>query len=359
MAEEWDGEGLTPEEAAEDARLRALSDRIEQQRWGKYVHTSTVDTKPPVSPFVHITHEMDKVVNKTFDPGIYAGSDALQKLINGWQRGRLYILAGRPGMGKSTAATSWPLRTAMKGFKVALYSLEMNHDELQARCLSDLSYTSTVAIPYNKILSGETNDFQKNQLRTAWERLRDLPLQINTQMGVSLAQLKDQVADFKDSIDLLIIDHIGHLKASDRYKGNKVAETGEISAGLKQIAKEHDIAILALSQLNRAVESRNEQRPFLSDLRDSGNVEQDADVVMLMYRAAYYLERDNKEVGETRNQLELIVAKNRSGPTSTINYFVDIGCAHIADKARGTGTGDASTLDVGQAKASWPSRRGY
>jgi replicative DNA helicase len=139
-------------------------------------------------------------------------------------------------------------------------------------------------------------------------------------------------------LGLVVIDHLGFIKASDRYRGNRVHEVTEISAGLGQIAKEHDVALIVLSQLNRGTEGRENKRPSLSDLRDSGSLEQDADVVLFCYREAYYLERTKHDPGSqaelkrqteleaTRNTLEVIVAKNRMGPTGIVNLFCDMGC---------------------------------
>jgi replicative DNA helicase len=297
-----------------------------------------------------VTHALagsgfDSLINDPPVTGAYAGSDALHRMIGGWENGRLYIMAGRPGMGKSTAATSWPLRTAMRGHGIVFFSLEMSVREIEARMLADLAFKSGgVNVTYSDILKGKLSDTDKHKLRM----VRPAPpwFILDQASGLTLAELRIKLANHKQalensgkSLDLLIIDHLGMLKPSGNYRQNKTAEVGEISVGLKELAKEYDIPVLALCQLNRAVESRaddeKKRRPHLSDLRDSGNIEQDADAVLLLYRHAYYLRQDGKEVGEYENKLELIIAKNRSGPTGTIDYFVDIGCAHIADRMRG------------------------
>ena len=141
----------------------------------------------------------------------------------------------------------------------------------------------------------------------------------------------------------MVIDHLGFIRASDRYRGNRVHEVTEISSGLGQIAKENDIALVVLCQLNRGTEGRENKRPTLADLRDSGSLEQDADVVIFCYREAYYLERNKCDPGSQmelerqtnleayRNVLELLVSKNRNGPTSAITCYCDMGANVVRD----------------------------
>jgi replicative DNA helicase len=147
------------------------------------------------------------------------------------------------------------------------------------------------------------------------------------------------------TLSTVIVDHIGHVRASDRYRGNRVAEVTEISAGLKALAKELDVGVLALCQLNRQLENRDDKRPQLSDLRDSGALEQDADAVLFVFREAYYLERltceDPDENGkrvarlyEVQNRLEVILAKQRNGPIGTVELFCDVAANAARDLAR-------------------------
>jgi len=145
---------------------------------------------------------------------------------------------------------------------------------------------------------------------------------------------------------LVVVDHLGKVRPSSRYRGNRVQELGELSEAMAHLAKSEDVAVLALHQLNRGVEARDNKRPTIADLRDTGNLEQDADSVMLVYRPAYYLERareDNpeleslrlKELEAKRNILELNIAKQRNGPTATIELYVDMASNAIRDKWRG------------------------
>lgn len=283
------------------------------------------------------------------DIGAYPGSKTLCEAIGGWRRGRYYVIGGRPGMGKTTVALSWLLRTAGKGHNVVFFSLEMGMDELSERALSDLSRTDTSRIEYQSITRNNINEAGLERLLEAQERLKTLPLRINDRAGLTLAQVRaiatqeaQRLASKGQRLDVICIDHMGLLKASERYAGNKVAETEEISAALKVMAKELDCAVIALMQLNRGVEGRESKRPTLSDLRWSGAIEQDADVVMFCYREAYYLERDRKEdmaderdrrdrLQEVQNRLEVIVAKQRGGACPTLDFFCDMGCAAVRD----------------------------
>jgi replicative DNA helicase len=185
----------------------------------------------------------------------------------------------------------------------------------------------------------------------ARRRLADRPLSIEVQGGLALSQIAtrarkhNQVLERKGkALGLLIVDHMHIMSASNRYAGQRVNEVTEISAGLKALAKELGVPVLALAQLSRQVEARDNKRPGLSDLRESGAIEQDADLIIFLYREAYYLkdkiDDDAKDLArldrlvEVQNKLEAAIAKNRNGPTCTVDLFFDAGCNALSTAAR-------------------------
>jgi replicative DNA helicase len=283
----------------------------------------------------------------------YCGSLDLGNVIGGWRRKRLYVVAGRPGMGKSTLALSLLLRTARKGHGVMIFALEMGRDELTEMALCNMAYDPRRRIEYRDINASAVmrEGFREKfeQVLEAAPRLQQLPLMISDRGGLTLAEIRSQAMQYAQRLaaegkrlEVIAVDHLGLMKASSRYAGNKVSETEEISSGLKMLAKELDCAVVALAQLSRGVESRDDKRPGLSDLRWSGAIEQDADVVMFVYREAYYLERvkhddieedDRREakLGELRSKIEAIVAKNRGGPCNVVQMFCDMGCGVVRD----------------------------
>ena len=280
------------------------------------------------------------------------GSAELDRKLTGWRRGRFFVLGGRPGMGKTAIATSLMLRTARAGHGVLFFSLEMSEPEITERCLSDLAWTSHSAIPYNRIGANELNGHEVERLIEAGEAMAKLPVEIEAKPQPPMPQIaaitravQQQMAARGVRLGLVVTDHLGKVKPSEIHRGNLVAATGEISGAHAALAKDLDVAVLALVQLNRAVESRDEKRPGLSDLRWSGDIEQDADVVMFAYREAYYLSRakggTSDEITDRqirlekcRNVLELDIAKHRGGPEGKVSLFCDIGSNAIRDLER-------------------------
>lgn len=275
----------------------------------------------------------------------------LAQAIGGWRRKRLYIIAGRPGMGKSTFTLSTMLRTAHAGHGVLFFAQEMGKQELVEMALCDIAY-SKARIEYRDISSdavlrdGFADKFAA--IHRVSHLFNSLPLMISDRGGLTVSEIRSQahqygqrLAAMGKRLDVIVVDHMGLVAASSTYKGNKVAETEEVSAALKQLAKELDCAVVALSQLSRQVESREDKRPNLSDLRWSGGIEQDADVVMFVYREAYYLSKreddGDKEIRrqdrlrEVQNKIEVLVEKNRGGPTRNLEFFCDVACSVVRD----------------------------
>lgn len=260
--------------------------------------------------------------------GLATGIKALDAKLGGLAPGNLIILAGRPAMGKTGLATVIAVNIArVQKRPVGFVSLEMAADELGSRILSDAT-----GVPAYRMRTGEVNEAQISQIVRSAAELRDLPLFIDQSGGLTLAQLalKARRLKRKHKIELLIIDYL-QLMGGSVYRGhNRVQEITEITTGLKSLAKELSVPVLALSQLSREVEKREDKRPQLSDLRESGSIEQDADVVMFVYREEYYLQKrcpdaaNDAEYQRWLNQLdaargkaEVIIGKHRHGPTGT------------------------------------------
>lgn len=283
----------------------------------------------------------------------FPGSHDLASVIGGWRRGRFYVIAGRPGMGKTTTCLSWLLRTAARGHGVMFFSLEMGRDELTEIALCDLAWSRSRRIEYREISATATTrpGFEDRfaAISDASQRFNSMPLMISDRPGQSIAEIRSQAQQYAQRLaaqgkrlEVVCIDHLNLIRASDRYQGSKTAETEEVSAALKQLAKELQCAVVCLCQLNRAVEGREEKRPNLSDLRWSGAIEQDADVVMFVYREAYYLERSKHDdmakendrlsrLERARNRLEVTFGKHRGGPCPVLEFYADMGCGVVRD----------------------------
>jgi replicative DNA helicase len=277
------------------------------------------------------------------------GLNSLQRVLGGWHRGQFIIIAGRPGMGKSMLVQSMMLRSAQSAAGVMMFSLEMTTDELAKRGMSDLSYTNSDPIPYQAAANG-LSDRHFDRWSKAAAKYETLPFMVDDQRNLTVAEIAARARQQKNeweamggSLDIVVVDHLGLIKPSDRYRSNKVQEIGEISNGLATLAKDLDVAVVALSQLNRATEGRDNKRPTLADLRNSGDLEQDAHVVAFAYREAYYLERMQYDAGSqqemdrqarleaTRNTMEFLIAKNRNGPTDMVPLFCDPACNVVRD----------------------------
>jgi replicative DNA helicase len=255
----------------------------------------------------------------------------------GMQPGELVILAGRPGMGKSAVAASCCRQIAEKGKKVLLASLEMSAGPLAHRILSDKLYDSG-SIPYFKMRSGRISPDEFDRIAQAAREIEDIPLTIDQRGGLTFAQIASMTRQMKrkSGLDLLVVDHLQLIAASGRYSGQRVREVGESTAAAKMLAKELNIPVLMLCQLNRGIESRQDKRPVLSDLRESGEIEQDADTVIMVYRESYYLMSSEPEAGSEAhlkwqaamekavNKCDLILAKQRNGPVGSVQIFLSV-----------------------------------
>ena len=269
--------------------------------------------------------------------GLSTGLPNLDEALGGLQSSDLIILAGRPAMGKTALGTNIARAVARKlaerraaGEKtgvVGFSSLEMSAGQLADRIIADVS-----SVPSFKIRKGYANELEMERYVAAARELNDLPLHIDQTGGLSIASLRTRARSLKKrrGLELLIVDYLQLLVGSGRRDANRVEVVTEITTGLKALAKELDIPIIALSQLSRKVEERDDKRPMLADLRESGSIEQDADVVMFVFREEYYLGKAEPRAGSeahvdwTRRMhaaagvATIIVGKNRHGPEASV-----------------------------------------
>lgn len=279
--------------------------------------------------------------------GTTLGLPSLDRMTLGAHAGDLIILAGRPGMGKTTKALHIAMSAAKSGEGCAFISLEMTAQQLGERAVACAAYSPyRDPLPYTEIrLGANLTAEQFQRLQDAQDAVDHLPLWIEQEPGLTVSQIAARARQLKaraerrgQKLSIVVVDHLGLVRASKRYAGNRVQEISEITAALKVLAKELEVAVVALCQLNRGVEGRNDKRPQLMDLRDSGSIEQDADMVIGLFRPAYYLENKADLTSEEhvllermRHELEVIVLKQRQGPTGTVQCFCDIGANIVAE----------------------------
>ena len=265
--------------------------------------------------------------------GVPTGLTDLDDRLGGMHNSDLLIIAGRPSMGKTALATNIAFHAAKKlqekGTKssIAFFSLEMSSEQLSTRILAEQS-----RIKSNDIRRGRISEEQFDKFIETSKNISELPLYIDETPAISIAAMSNRARRIKrlHGLDLVVVDYIQLMSAANTRDG-RVQEISEITKGLKALAKELSVPVLALSQLSRAVEHRDIKKPQLSDLRESGSIEQDADVVMFVYREAYYLEKleprpatvEHAEwqakMNEVSNLAEIIIGKQRHGPTGNIN----------------------------------------
>jgi len=289
--------------------------------------------------------------------GITTGLESLNSKIGGLHKSDLIIVAGRPGMGKSALGTNIAFAAAQRflrdaedgieaeksvGAAAALFSLEMSADQLATRILAEQSGISSENLRMGKISKQEFR-----QLARAAAELEGLPLYIDDTPGLTIAALRARARRLKrqKGIGLVIVDYLQLLQGTGRNgNDNRVQEISEISRGLKQLAKELNVPVIGLSQLSRAVEQREDKRPQLSDLRESGSIEQDADIVLFIYREDYYLAAKQpaddhpdfaewqEEMGRVYGLAEILVAKQRHGATGKVRVKFDSRITKFSDR---------------------------
>ena len=265
--------------------------------------------------------------------GVPSGLTDLDDRLGGLHKQDLVIIAGRPSMGKTALATNIAFNASLNIKKnnlktsVAFFSLEMSSEQLSTRILAEQS-----RIKSNDIRRGKINQDDFERFIEASKNLEMLPLHIDDTPAITISALSNRARRLKrkEGLDLIVIDYIQLMKSSGYRNEGRVLEIAEITQGLKALAKELDVPVLALSQLSRQVEQREDKKPQLSDLRESGSIEQDADVVMFVFREQYYLEKQEPKPGtaehvewqekmsQIHNEAEIIIGKQRHGPTGVI-----------------------------------------
>ncbi|PRD45894.1 replicative DNA helicase [Phyllobacterium phragmitis] len=290
--------------------------------------------------------------------GMSAGIHSLDARMGGLQPSDLIILAGRPGMGKTSLATNIAFNIAaayqgeqqadgsikaVNGGVVGFFSLEMSSEQLATRIISEQTEISS-----SKIRRGEITETDFEKLVACSHMMQKIPLYIDQTGGISIAQLAARARRLKRQrgLDVLVVDYVQLMTGSSKASSqNRVQEITEITTGLKALGKELNVPIIALSQLSRQVESREDKRPQLSDLRESGSIEQDADVVLFVFRDEYYIKNREPKPGteeyfkwqadmeEARGKAEVIIAKQRHGPTGTVKLAFQAEFTRFTDLA--------------------------
>jgi replicative DNA helicase len=292
--------------------------------------------------------------------GISTGLADLDKKLGGLHPSDLLILAGRPSMGKTSLATNIAFNIAkahrrgalpeggegsVSGGVVGFFSLEMSAEQLAARILSEAA-----EVPSEQIRRGDMTEGEFRRFVEAAKALEACPLYIDDTPALPIAQVAARARRLKrtQGLDVLIIDYLQLLRGSSKGSDNRVQEVSEITQGLKAIAKELNIPVIALSQLSRQVENREDKRPQLSDLRESGSIEQDADVVMFVFREEYYREREKpgdhdlegmakwqQVMEQVHGKAEVIIGKQRHGPIGTVELAFEGRFTRFSNLVRG------------------------
>jgi replicative DNA helicase len=297
--------------------------------------------------------KIDRAIkNKSAVSGITTGLIDLDKKLSGFQNSDLVIIAGRPSMGKTAVAINFAFNAAYALYEVSkkenipmqsvgFFSLEMPAEQLSTRLLA-----MKAEVESSLLMSGKLTDNDYNKLRIQGEILAQMPFFIDDTPALTIAAVRARARRMKrkNNLGILFVDYLQLLRGTDASMG-RVLEIGEITQGLKAIAKELSIPVIALSQLSRAVEQREDKKPLLSDLRESGSIEQDADIVMFLYREEYYLMRQQPEPGSAkyeewlkrsetaRGKLEVLIAKHRNGPIGEVDLFYNTAISKIGNVA--------------------------
>jgi replicative DNA helicase len=290
--------------------------------------------------------------------GISTGLIDMDRMMGGLQKSDLVIVAGRPGMGKTALATNIAFniarnyrfesradgtRETLDGGVVGFFSLEMSAEQLATRVIAEQS-----GVPSYKIRRGDMAQDEFERIVEASRQMQTAPLYIDQTGGISIAQLTARARRLKRQrgLDVLVVDYLQLLTGASKKGENRVQELTEITTGLKALAKELDVPVIALSQLSRQVESRDDKRPQLSDLRESGSIEQDADVVLFVFREEYYVKNKQPREGtpefltwqadmeRCHGKAEVIIGKQRHGPTGTIELQFDAEVTRFGNLAR-------------------------
>ncbi len=354
---------------------KAATDQIEDAEQRLYDLATVGETERGIVSLKHASLVAVEEAEQAFKReghvvGVTTGLKDIDRRLGGLHGSDLIILAGRPSMGKTALATNIAYNAARANrpaegdggqegtHRVLFFSLEMSSEQLAARILSQES-----GIPSDKIRRGEVSNDEFQAFAVASQEMSRVSLFIDDTPAITISTMRTRARRLKrqSGLDLIVVDYLQLLQpSSSRRSENRVQEISEITRGLKTLAKELSVPVLALSQLSRAVEQREDKRPQLSDLRESGSIEQDADVVMFIFREEYYLEKaepirgvDDKtdkfedrhanwqeRMADARNTASVIIAKQRHGPVGSISLFFDGSLTKFADLDRHHGGDD-------------------
>jgi len=344
------GEDVVERAYGGDVETNAVQ-QIEQAEQGLYDLATRGEYEGGFQPFKASVIDAIEMAEKAHKregslAGIGTGFTDIDKMLGGLHPSDLIILAGRPSMGKTALATNIAFNAAYSHAKskggeggiVGFFSLEMSAEQLASRILSEQTDISS-----DRMRKGELTNEEFNRLVVASQTLHQIPIFIDDTPALTVSALRTRARRLKrqHGLAFIVIDYLQLIASPGSHSDNRVQEVSEITRGLKTLAKELDVPVLALSQLSRAVEQRDNKRPQLSDLRESGSIEQDADVVMFIFREEYYLERDEpaqrqeenddkffdrrqrweERLESVRNVAEVIVAKQRHGPIGTVKLM--------------------------------------
>jgi len=275
------------------------------------------------SSFIDQLQEAKKELSEATDEisGVPTGLRELDAITNGLQPSDLIILAARPGMGKSALMTTMITNAAARDYAIGVFSLEMSKRQIICRMIAE-----DVNIAANDLTKNKLSEYQRNLFKSQVDNIRPYKVYINDSTDMNIMTLKAELKKmkYKHDIQIAYVDYL-QLMSGDTKAGNREQEIGNISRGLKTLAKELNIPIVALSQLSRKVDDRENKRPYLSDLRESGAIEQDADMVLFLYRPYYYIQQKGGQVEtlEMEKEANLSIAKHRNGELSNIQLIFE------------------------------------
>lgn len=357
-------------QAIEDAEAELYRGDMVPAALGRVVEvadriTLRAQLKRSSASFLEVGHALAKDVERASQSGKLAGcpsgSARLDHQVGGFMAGDLVVLAGRPGMGKSVLGLQFARHAGSitdglnREYDPTIFSLEMSSKENAARVIAELDYDDAIRdgrkpLQYSQIIKGRLKDDQWERYVALTNMLGDFGIEVHDESRMSMqkiASIARARAQLSTRKPWVLIDHLQIVGSPARSQGNRVQDLTEITGQAKALAKRIGAPVIALSQLNRGVEAREDKRPNLGDLRESGSIEQDADVVLMLYRPEYYLRRTvkhaqatkAKNVGELEaelerkaNVLEIEVAKNRSGGTGDVEIFIDVASSAVRDK---------------------------
>ncbi|MGH3091928.1 MAG: replicative DNA helicase, partial [Gaiellaceae bacterium] len=314
----WERPGETTELV--DRAEQILFDLSQERAQGEFSHIEQLLKES----FERITALYESGADVT---GVPSGFRDLDRITSGFQEGNLIILAARPSMGKSALGLGMAANLAVrKNVPVALFTLEMSKSEVTQRLMC-----SEAKVESQRLRTGKLSADDWPRLTAACDKLAKAPIYVDDSGGITMMEIRSKARRLKSKhpeLGLLIVDYL-QLMTSGMSPENRVQEVSQISRSLKVLARDLDVPIVALSQLSRAVEQRHDKRPILSDLRESGSLEQDADLVCFVYRDEYY----NAEESDQQGLAEVHVAKHRNGPTDTVKLSFLKRYAKFADLA--------------------------